>query len=88
MNKNEVIAALHEGKVEISFLKKDNSVREMLCTLNHEYLPKIAESDESGEPKQKKARKKNLDVIAVYDLEKKAWRSFRYDSLVTFKTVQ
>lgn len=69
--------ALHEGKVLLSFKKKDGEVREMLCTLKEDLLPK-----KESEAKEKK---KNPDVLAVWDCEKEGWRSFRYDSLITWE---
>lgn len=68
--------ALHKGTVRLSFKKKDGETREMLCTLKSELLP--AKEDESKE------KKKNSDVLAVWDLEKEGWRSFRYDSLIAW----
>jgi CBS domain-containing protein len=32
----------------------------------------------------KPVRKSNPDVVAVYDLEAQGWRSFRWDSIVSF----
>lgn len=60
--------------VTVIFVKKDGSERTMKCTLSEnkiptENLPKTtnrAQSDES---------------IAVFDIEKTAWRSFRFDSV-------
>jgi len=33
---------------------------------------------------EKAPRKKNFDVIATFDLDKQAWRSFRLDSVQDF----
>lgn len=68
--------ALHNGSVRLSFKKKDGETREMLCTLKAELLP--TKEDESKE------KKKNPDVLAVWDLEKEGWRSFRCDSLIAW----
>jgi hypothetical protein len=34
-----------------------------------------------------KEQKRNPDVLAVWDLEKEGWRSFRYDSLIEWDVV-
>ena len=63
----------------VTFTKKDGTDRVMKCTLNPDQLP-AAQITEG-----KKERKVNEDVIAVYDVESKGWRSFTIKSV---KTVQ
>jgi hypothetical protein len=77
--KEELTKLLREGAVNVKFKKKDNTIREMLCTLSSDYLPK---SD--LEVKEKKAKKVNEDILPVWDLKKEAWRSFRLDSIVDY----
>ncbi len=66
-----LIALLEERSIEIVFTKKDGTERTMKCTLMEEYLPETVGSD----------KPKNDEVLAVYDLEKEGWRSFRWDSI-------
>lgn len=66
------------GPVTVIFNKKDGTERVMLCTTNPELVPKV-EITESSEPK--KERKVNEEVMPVYDLEAKSWKSFRWDSV-------
>ena len=66
------------GPTTVVFTKKDGTERVMTCTTNPELVPKV-EVTESTEPK--KERKVNEDVMPVYDLESKAWKSFRWDSI-------
>lgn len=63
------------GPTTVVFTKKDGTERRMLCTLNESLVPVV----ESAEPKREK--KVNDDVMAVYDLEAKSWRSFRWESI-------
>ena len=62
------------GDMFINFIKKDGSVREMHCTLKD--VPEYERVTEQTSP-----RKTNDDVMAVFDLEKEEWRSFRIDSI-------
>lgn len=66
------------GPTTVVFTKKDGTERVMNCTTNPELVPavEIVESTES-----KKERKSNEEVMPVYDLEAKAWKSFRWDSV-------
>ncbi len=80
MTKQEIKDALHSGKTVIGFTKANGELREMLCTLRPDLIPSVPVV-EGTEPKV--PRKENPDVQPVWDLEKQAWRSFRFDS-VTF----
>ena len=66
--------------VTVDFTKvSDWSVRTMFCTKNFELIP------ESDYPKQEALpTAKNDEIIKVYDMETKAWRSFRKDSVLNF----
>ena len=73
---------LLENVLSVSFTKKDGTERTMLCTLKAEHLPVVVkhEDDEAT----KKDRVQNNDSLAVWDMEKKAWRAFRIDSVVSY----
>jgi hypothetical protein len=66
------------GETTVVFTKKDGTERVMKCTTNPELVPAV-EIVESVEPK--KERKVNEEVMPVYDLEAKSWKSFRWDSV-------
>lgn len=72
---------LREGTVDLSFIKKDGSVREMKATLKSDLIPDFKEQVE--EQQELPGRKKPIDSLAVYDVEAGGWRSFRWDSLLT-----
>lgn len=63
--------------ITVTFTKTDGIDRTMKCTLIESLIPP------STIPKQNtKGRSLGPDsTIRVYDLEKAAWRSFRYDSV-------
>lgn len=62
------------GEVYVTFEKKDGTVRKMRCTLKEGVIPVFESNTES-------TRKKNDGVMAVFDLDKSEWRSFRIDSV-------
>jgi hypothetical protein len=66
------------GPVTVTFEKKDGSLREMRCTLKD--VPQYERKIESETP-----RKKNNEVMSVFDLDKSEWRSFRIDSIKEIK---
>lgn len=74
ISKRALVAALEKGIVRLQFLKADGKPREMRCTLNDKYLP------DRPAPARKR---KDEDLVVVWDLEKRGWRSFRYSSLET-----
>ena len=65
----------------VKFIKNDGSVREMICTL----LESLAIPYEKKTDKQKP---ENDEVLAVWDVEKHAWRSFRLDSIISAVVVE
>ena len=69
-----LIGLLEERSIEIVFTKKDGTERTMKCTLQEDYLP------EYGVIEIDKDRCKK-DSLAVFDIEKEGWRSFRWDSI-------
>jgi len=58
----------------ISFTKKDGTKRKMLCTLAESKIPSEKLPKNSG-------KSKSDDALAVFDVEKNDWRSFRWDSV-------
>jgi len=78
ITKDEIKPILKEKVLTVLFKKKDGTRREMICTLKNDLLP-IVEQDPN---KPKKAE--NPDVLPVWDLENKAFRSFRLDSIISY----
>ena len=65
------------GPVTVTFTKKDGTERVMNCTTNTDLVPPVVVKEST----EKKERKVNEDTMPVYDLEVKAWKSFRWDSI-------
>lgn len=78
-DKDEVKSLLSSGELYISFEKLNGDLREMRCTLNEDLIP------EASQVKSGKTRAVNDEVQAVYDLSEQHWKSFRWDSLQTYK---
>lgn len=77
--KKEMVNVLKESVATVTFTKKDGTERVMKATLQTEFLP-IQKPKKEGTV----ARKPNDEVIAVFDTEKKEFRSFRIDSVISF----
>jgi hypothetical protein len=60
--------------LNVTFEKSDGSTRKMRCTLIENEIPQEKMPKNSG-------RAQNSEVIAVFDLDKNDWRSFRFDSV-------
>lgn len=78
--KEQVQHVLRSGIAEVFFTKVDGTERRMLCTTNISFIPESAKSNGTSK------RKSPETSIAVWDLQKEAWRSFRYDSVISFAT--
>lgn len=80
MDYSAIQEKLRSDRCWVTFRKVNGDLRTMWCTLKKEYLPEqkdIAEVIDKSEDEPK--------TIAVWDLEKQAWRSFRIDSVVIFE---
>lgn len=75
--KQKLIEQLSSGVVSVAFTKKDGSKREMACTLDSSIIP------EEFAPKGVE-RAKPVESLSVFDVEKSEWRSFRWDSVISF----
>ena len=73
--RNNIIANLRNGPAKVTFIKEDGSERVMHCTLEKKVVPKTDE-DYNNLPGS---------TVIAWDLEKKAWRSFRVDSVTEVK---
>lgn len=75
-------SALHESQVEVVFTKVDGTQRTMLCSLNEGFLPAL-----TSPAVEETKRAPNPNTTCVFDLEKKEWRSFRNDSVISWKVL-
>ena len=61
----------------VTFTKQNGDERIMRCTLQESVLPAQTDLEESIQ------KKGSTDSLAVWDLDKNAWRSFRYDTVIS-----
>ena len=82
-----VKSLLQKGPVTVTFTKADGTDRAMNCTLNPEQLPAPTVASVDGIIKESKQRKQpDEHSLRVFDLDKKEWRSFRFDRLQKVST--
>ena len=73
--KEQLIESLRNHDMRIVFQKRSGEMRDMLCTLK-----------ENSVPETKGTRVVSTeDLLIVYDLERKGWRSFYVDSVQSVK---
>lgn len=69
-----LISLLKEREVKVTFIKKDGSERNMLCTLMEgTIIPYEKKSDT--------VKVRSNESLSVWDVEQQGWRSFRFDSI-------
>lgn len=81
LDKDNVMSALKNGVCKVTFTKANGEDRLMHCTLNESILPQQTDIEEHIQKK-----KPNPNAVAVWDTDKGAWRSFRWDSVKEFST--
>lgn len=67
-----LINTLQVCPVTVTFTKTDGTERVMKCTLQPNLLPAVVIKENEA----KRERKHNNNVLAVYDINAKGWRSF------------
>lgn len=72
---------LLSGECIIEFTKVNGELRTMPCTLKAELIP----PQPVVEGKETKSKKPNPDVMSVWCLDKKEWRSFRIANVISAK---
>jgi|DEB0MinimDraft_3_1074331.scaffolds.fasta_scaffold49658_1 hypothetical protein len=71
---------LRNGVINIKFVKKDGSEREMQATLQtHRMDPRFIPETSPNPPNQ------DQDVFKVWDIGAKGWRSFNISTLLEYK---
>jgi hypothetical protein len=70
--RSSVRDTLTKGVAHVEFEKNDGQIRHMKCTLDPTVVPPYQELG-------KTTKIPSDDVQAVWDIEKAAWRSFRFD---------
>lgn len=77
--KETLLNKLKNDSVTITFKKLNNETRNIKCTLMEKYLPTATKDDLMS---QKKIRQISPEILAVWDLEKNAWRSMRWSNII------
>ena len=69
-------SVLRSGPARVVFTKRDGTDRSMFCTLQEGVaVPHDKKTD--------RVKEANPDVLAVWDIEKSAWRSFKLSAIKT-----
>ena len=79
MNREILIEALTKHECTVTFTKISGETRVMPCTLKEDIIPKPPADVAS---KSTVKRHENQNVVSVWCLDKKEWRSFRVDNVV------
>lgn len=75
----ELLTALRNNKVVVTFTKVDGTIRDLYCTLKSDLIP---QDKAPKAPKAPKQIKENDTIIKVFALDTaNGWRSFRVDSV-------
>jgi hypothetical protein len=79
MDRNILLEALKNHECTVTFTKVNGEIRVMPCTLKEDIIPKPPVDVAS---KSVVKHHENQNVVSVWCLDKKEWRSFRVDNVV------
>jgi hypothetical protein len=82
VERDQLQQLLKTSTVRITFEKVNGEKRVMNCTLQAQLLPDQIDLEEAISEKRV-----NLESLAVWDLDKKDWRSFRLDKIIDIETL-
>jgi hypothetical protein len=85
ITKDQLHELLHSGECVVEFTKINGEVRSMPCTLDPCIVPPAPEPKVLAEGEVLKVKKENPDVMSVWCLDKKEWRSFRIANVISAK---
>jgi hypothetical protein len=84
ITREQLFELLHTGECVVEFTKVNGEVRTMPCTLKADLIPP-APVKILAEGEIPKVKKENSEVISVWCLDKKEWRSFRIANVISAK---
>ena len=79
VTRDQALLDLHVAVCKVTFTKTNGESRTMYATLYHDLLP--PKKAEEPIKEQKATKPQSSDIIKVWDMEKKDWRSFRLSSV-------
>jgi len=85
ITRDQLSTLLHSGECVVEFTKVNGEVRSMPCTLKTELIPPAPAPKVLAEGEVPKVKKENPDVMSVWCLDKKEWRSFRIANVISVK---
>jgi hypothetical protein len=84
ITREQLFELLHTGECVVEFTKVNGEMRAMPCTLKAELIPP-APVKVLAEGEVPRVKKENPDVMSVWCLDKKEWRSFRIANVISAK---
>lgn len=69
--------------LEVTFTKVNGEVRTMPCTLNEALLPVVEQITPTADTPPPRVKKHNPAVMSVFCTDKREWRSFRVDNVIS-----
>ena len=81
MTKHELKTLIATRPQTVTFQKIDGSIRELVCTLNMEYINKRWTASGGGSPEPD-------NIVRVWDLENDGWRCFKVDMIIDVQPLE
>jgi hypothetical protein len=75
--RSDLQTQLRDEILEVTFTKVNGDKRVMNCTLMEQIMPTIT----TEEKKDTTDKKVNEDILSVWDIDSKGWRSFRINTV-------
>lgn len=83
MTNQELRVMLHENEVRVTFTKANGEQRVMPCTLRADLLPTVTVAEDSS-----RRVNNDPDLFKVYCTDRKEWRSFRFERMISAEVIE
>lgn len=82
ITKGNIDRLLKEGIINVVFKKTDGTERTMKCTQMESFITPYQRKTAVENNNTVRERERSDQTASVWDIDKNAWRSFRYDSVI------
>jgi hypothetical protein len=86
-SRDTLLNDLRSNVVEVHFTKVNGEDRVMKCTLMPAFLPRAYVDNPDDQATERKFHNENPAALAVWDVDRNAWRSFRIDSVTYCQSI-
>ena len=80
-HRDTILTDLKDNVLKVQFIKSNNQTRILTCTLREDIIHRDGGTIDANYLQEQHAKPENKEVVVVWDMDNKGWRSFRMNSI-------